>query len=149
MYYIKQLSNNNILWVAMVSWFIAQSLKVVVSFIYYHKLDLRQFFASGGMPSSHSSFVVALTISIGQVHGYDHVLFAIAAVFSFIVMYDAANVRLHAGKQAARINQIIAVLEDPNLNPEERLKEILGHTPFQVMAGGILGVLVALAFFAG
>ncbi len=147
MHYIKQISNNNILGVAILSWFIAQSLKVAVTLIYTHKLDFKQFFASGGMPSSHSSFVVALAISIGQIYGYDDVLFAIAAVFSCIVMYDAANVRLHAGKQAAMINQIIAVLEDPNLNPEERLKEILGHTPLQVIAGAILGVLVALIFF--
>ncbi|MDF2613626.1 MAG: acid phosphatase/vanadium-dependent haloperoxidase related protein [Clostridia bacterium] len=145
--YIKQISNNNILWAAIVSWFVAQSLKVLITLIYSHKLDLKKFFASGGMPSSHSSFVVTLTVSIGQLYGYDHVLFAIAAVFSFIVMYDAANVRLEAGKQAALINQIIEVLEDPNLNPEERLKEILGHTPLQVLAGGILGILVALAFF--
>ncbi len=149
MNYIKQLSNNHILWVAIFSWFIAQFLKVIVTLFYEHKLDLKKFFASGGMPSSHSSFVTALAIGIGQVYGYDNVLFAIAAVFSFIVMYDAANVRLHAGKQAARINQIIAVLEDPTLNPEERLKEILGHTPFQVMAGGILGILIAFIFFAG
>lgn len=145
--YINQIAHNNILWAAIVSWFIAQSLKVLITLVYEHKLDFTKFFSSGGMPSSHSSFVVTLTISIGQLYGYDHVLFAIAAVFSFIVMYDAANVRLEAGKQAAVINQIIEVLEDPNLNPEERLKEILGHTPLQVLAGGILGILVALAFF--
>lgn len=149
MQYIRQLSNNNILWVAILSWFVAQALKVLVTVIYEHKLDLRKFFASGGMPSSHSSFVVALAMGIGQVYGYDHVLFAIAAVFSFIVMYDAANVRLEAGKQAAIINQIIEVLEDPNLNPEERLKEILGHTPLQVLAGAILGIIVAMIFFGG
>jgi len=147
MEYIKQIANNNILWAGLVSWFIAQFLKVLITLVYTHKLDFTKLFAAGGMPSSHSSFVVTLSVSIGQLYGYDDVLFAIAAVFSFIVMYDAANVRLEAGKQAAVINQIIAVLEDPNLNPEERLKEILGHTPLQVLAGGILGILVALAFF--
>ena len=145
--YIKQLSNNHILWVSILSWFVAQSLKIFVTLFYEHKLDFSKFFASGGMPSSHSSFVVTLTISIGQLYGYNHVLFAISSVFSFIVMYDAANVRLEAGKQAAMINQIIEVLEDPNLNPEERLKEILGHTPLQVIAGGILGIIIALMFF--
>lgn len=147
MEYIKQLSNNHILWVAILSWFIAQVLKIFTTLIYEHRLDLTQFFAAGGMPSSHSSFVMTLTFSIGQLYGYNHVLFAIAAVFSFIVMYDAANVRLEAGKQAAMINQIIEVLEDPNLNPEERLKEILGHTPLQVLAGAILGIIVAFLFF--
>lgn len=147
MEYFKQFSNNQILWAAILSWFVAQALKVAVTLFYEHKLDFRKFFAAGGMPSSHSSFVVTLTVSIGQQYGYDNVLFAITAVFSFIVMYDAANVRLEAGKQAAVINQIIEVLEDPNLNPEERLKEILGHTPLQVAAGAILGVVIALLFF--
>jgi acid phosphatase family membrane protein YuiD len=145
--FIKEISNNHILWAAIVSWFVAQSLKVLITLYYTHKLDLSKFFTSGGMPSSHSSFVVTLTVGIGEVCGYHTELFAIAAVFSFIVMYDAANVRLEAGKQAAAINQIIEVLENPNLNPEERLKEILGHTPLQVLAGGILGILIALAFF--
>ena len=119
-------------------------LKVIFTLWQEHRLDWRKMWASGGMPSSHSAFVMSLAISAGQVHGYNSTYFAIAAVLSFVVMYDAANVRLEAGKQAAVINQIIEVLEDPDLNPEERLKEILGHTPLQVVAGGFLGFLVAI-----
>lgn len=141
---LEQLFSNKMLWVAILSWFTAQFLKVVVTLWEEHRLDFSKFWASGGMPSSHSSFVMALTTSIGQVYGYDSTYFAIAMVFSFIVMYDAANVRLQAGRQAAVINQIIAVLENPNLNPEERLREILGHTPTQVVAGGILGIIVSI-----
>lgn len=141
---LEQLFSNKMLWVAILSWFVAQLLKVIVTLWQEHRLDLSKFWASGGMPSSHSSFVMALTISIGQGYGYDSAYFAISAVFSFIVMYDAAHVRLEAGKQAAVINQIIEVLENPDLNPEERLKEILGHTPFQVIAGGILGIIIAI-----
>ncbi len=147
MTYITQLSSNSVLWVAVLSWFIAQVLKIVITLFNEHRLDLGLFFASGGMPSSHSAFVMALAISIGQLYGYDQPLFSVAAVFSCIVMYDAAHVRLQAGKQAERINQIIEILGDPNLNPEERLKEILGHTPLQVLAGAILGITIALTFF--
>ncbi len=144
---ITELFHNKILWVAILSWFIAQFLKIVITLLQEHRLDLRKLWASGGMPSSHSSFVMALATSVGQLYGFDSVYFAIAMVLSFIVMYDAANVRLEAGKQAAVINQIIEVLENPNLNPEERLKEILGHTPIQVLAGGILGIVVAIFCF--
>lgn len=144
---LVELFSNKILWVAVLSWFIAQFLKIVVTLLQEHRLDFTKFWASGGMPSSHSAFVMALTGSIGQLYGLDSPYFAISMVFSFIVMYDAANVRLEAGKQAAVINQIIAVLENPDLNPEDRLKEILGHTPIQVLAGGILGVLVSIFCF--
>lgn len=144
---LEQLFNNKMLWVALLSWFIAQLLKVIFTLWQERRLDFSKFWASGGMPSSHSSFVMALTISIGQIYGYDSAYFAISMVFSFIVMYDAANVRLEAGKQAALINQIIEVLENPDLNPEERLKEILGHTPLQVLAGGILGFIVSILCF--
>ncbi len=144
---IEQLLQNKILWVALVSWFIAQLLKVIITLLQEHRLDWSKLWASGGMPSSHSAFVMSLAISSGQVWGYDSTYFAIAAVLSFVVMYDAANVRLEAGKQAAVINQIIEVLENPDLNPEERLKEILGHTPLQVIAGGVLGFVVAIIAF--
>lgn len=144
---LEQLFSNKILWVAILSWFVAQLIKVVITLLQEHRLDFSKFWSSGGMPSSHSSFVMALTVSIGQLYGYDSVYFAISMVFSFIVMYDAANVRLEAGKQAAMINQIIEALENPDLNPEERLKEILGHTPLQVLAGGILGFVIAILSF--
>lgn len=143
---IEQLFSNRILGVAIVSWFVAQLIKVIITLIHERRLDLNKFFASGGMPSSHSSFVVALAIGIGQEYGYDSGYFAIAAVLSFVVMYDAANVRLQAGRQAVVINQIVEVLENPNLKPEERLKELLGHTPLQVLAGCILGIIIALVF---
>lgn len=144
---IEQLLQNKILLVALVSWFIAQLLKVIITLLQEHRLDWSKLWASGGMPSSHSAFVMSLAISSGQVWGYDSTYFAIAAVLSFVVMYDAANVRLEAGKQAAVINQIIEVLENPDLNPEERLKEILGHTPLQVLAGGVLGFVIAILSF--
>lgn len=144
---LAELFNNKILWVAVLSWFIAQFLKIIVTLLQEHRLDITKLWASGGMPSSHSSFVMALSGSVGQLYGFDSVYFAISMVFSFIVMYDAANVRLEAGRQAAMINQIIEVLENKELNPEQRLKEILGHTPIQVLAGSILGIIVSIVCF--
>ena len=95
------------------------------------------------MPSSHTSFVMALTFSIGKIHGFNIPSFAVSLAFSFVVMYDAAGVRRAAGKQAAVLNKLIF---HSGLKPEEQLKELLGHTPLQVMAGAVLGIFVGLLF---
>lgn len=141
-----ELFNNSLLMVALLSWLIAQVLKVIITLVNEHRLDFKKLVSSGGMPSSHSAISTSLAIGVGQLHGYDSALFAIAAVLSFIVMYDAANVRLEAGKQAALLNRIIDVLQDPNVTLEVRLKELLGHTPLQVLAGAVLGVAMGLIF---
>jgi hypothetical protein len=143
---LGQLLQNKILMVALFSWFIAQLIKFILTLLNEHRIDYSKLCSSGGMPSSHSSFSTALAIGVGQVHGYDTATFAIAVVFSFIVMYDAANVRLEAGKQAALLNKIIDTLQDPNVTLEKRLKELLGHTPLQVAVGAILGVSIAFLF---
>lgn len=95
------------------------------------------------MPSSHSAFVTSLATGVGLVEGFDSTLFALAAVFALIVMYDAAGVRRAAGKQARVLNAIIEDLNRRELHPE-RLRELLGHTPVEVVAGARLGVLVAI-----
>ena len=141
---LTQLFSNDLLMVALLSWFIAQVLKVILTLINDHKLDLNKLVSSGGMPSSHSAISTSLAIGVGQLHGYDSAIFAVAAVLSFIVMYDA--VRLEAGKQAALLNRIIDVMQDPNVTLEVRLKELLGHTPLQVAAGAVLGIVTALIF---
>ena len=143
---LTQLFSNDLLMVALLSWFIAQVLKVILTLINDHKLDLNKLVSSGGMPSSHSAISTSLAIGVGQLHGYDSAIFAVAAVLSFIVMYDAANVRLEACKQAALLNRIIDVMQDPNVTLEVRLKELLGHTPLQVAAGAVLGIVTALIF---
>ena len=144
---IKEVLSNQVLLIAVLSWAIAQGLKLIITFIQEKKWDFTKLFSAGGMPSSHSSFVMALTVGIGQVEGYHTSLFAIAAVFSFIVMYDAAGVRWESGQQAAAINRIIHMLQDPDIKLERQLKEILGHTPLQVSMGAILGIIVATIFF--
>ena len=94
---------------------------------------------------SHSSFVMALTMSIGFTQGFDSVAFAISAVMSFVVMYDAAGVRRSAGQQAAILNKLVeSVMNADFSKTEKRLKELLGHTPIEVFAGAILGVIIAI-----
>ncbi|MGL4363213.1 MAG: divergent PAP2 family protein [Cellulosilyticaceae bacterium] len=142
----QQILENNILMVSLLSWFLAQFIKVILTLVNDRKLDLHKFISSGGMPSSHSSFTTAVAVGVGQSYGYNSPLFAVAAVFCFVVMYDATNVRLEAGKQAALLNRIIDVMQDPSVTLERRLKELLGHTPIQVAAGAILGIATALVF---
>lgn len=133
--------------VAILSWGTAQILKLLITFIQDKKWDFTKLVSAGGMPSSHSSFVTALTIGIGQVEGYGSSLFAACAVLSFIVMYDATGVRWESGQQAAAINKIVHMLQDPDIKLETQLKEILGHTPLQVFAGVMLGILFGILCF--
>lgn len=136
--------DNRVLLVALFACLFAQASKLVIELIQHGKINLRVLVTTGGMPSSHSAFVGALATSVGQVMGWGSPEFAIALVFAIIVMYDAAGVRQAAGKQARILNQIMDELfqEHPQFN-EDRLKELLGHTPFQVIVGLSLGIAIA------
>lgn len=140
------LFNNAILDVAFVAWFIAQFYKVLSSIVKDKKLNFRRFIETGGMPSSHSSTVTALVMSVALVEGMNSVIFAVSIIFATIVMYDAAGVRRAAGKQARVLNKIVDSImkKEGHKIIEERLKELLGHTPYEVLAGAILGIVVAL-----
>lgn len=130
---------------AVLGFVIAQSIKFFTTWYKEGRWDLFQLVASGGMPSSHSSTVTALAIAIGCQEGFDGSVFAVAAILACVVMYDAVGVRLHAGKQAEVLNQI--VYELPSEHPlavTRPLRELLGHTPFQVLAGSFLGIVIAL-----
>jgi uncharacterized protein len=135
---------NHILVVAIAACLIAQASKIVVELIVHKKLNFHAFVESGGMPSSHSALVTALATGIGMAKGLESGEFAIAAVFATIVMYDATGVRQAAGNQAKILNQVIEELftGDHHLT-EIRLKELLGHTPIQVLVGGIMGIVIA------
>jgi uncharacterized protein len=142
---IGDIFNNRVLLVALIACFIAQALKLVIEIIKNRKLNVQVLVTTGGMPSSHSALVTALAAGIGQTIGWQSSEFALSTVFAIIVMYDAAGVRQAAGKQARILNQIIDELfsEHPEF-PQDKLKELLGHTPFQVIAGSVLGVTVSL-----
>lgn len=132
----------NIVLVAALAWFIAQVSKLFLTWLKTKKINLYAMFASGGMPSSHTSFVIAMTTKMGLQEGFSSPLFALALCFSLIVMYDAAGVRHAVGLQAQMLNVLIDDYNDENTVDIERVKEILGHTPTQVLAGIILGIAV-------
>lgn len=125
------------------AWAVAQSMKVFLNFCVERKWDFRILFSCGGMPSSHSALCTALTASVAICHGVADSLFPVCLGFSLIVMYDAIGVRRHAGMQAEVLNLIVADLFQGHPISQRKLKELLGHTPSQVFAGALLGILVA------
>jgi uncharacterized protein len=127
-----------------VAWLIAQAIKVIEDSARHRRFDLRRLASAGGMPSSHTALVVSLTTVIGSKRGINSPEFALSAIFSVVVMYDATGVRRAAGKQARVLNRIIDDLFHQEGIKEERLRELLGHTPVEVIAGGLLGFLVAV-----
>ena len=136
-------SKNVVFWNAFLAWFIAQFLKGVYAVYRYKRLDLRRFVGAGGMPSSHSAFVTALTVGIGMTEGWTTSITALSIVFALIVMYDAAGVRQAAGRQAATLNKIIDEIFKEREFRHEYLKELLGHTPVEVIIGSVLGFVVS------
>jgi hypothetical protein len=141
---IGDILQNRVLIVSLAACLLAYGLKLVVEFIRHGKINVRVLVETGGMPSSHSALVTALACGIGQTMGWASPFFAVTTVFAVIVMYDAAGVRQAAGKQARILNQIIDELfrEKPEFH-EEKLIELLGHTPVQVIVGSALGLAVA------
>ena len=138
---------NRILLIVFIAWFGAQTAKLIIYWIINRKLLMERFFGDGGMPSSHSAIVGALATAIGLQCGWDSPVFATATVLAVIVMHDAAGVRQETGKQAKVINDIVKMLqarERGELTPAETLKEFVGHTGPQVLAGALGGILTAL-----
>ena len=138
---ISQILDNRILLVAIAACLIAQVLKLTIDTIQNGKLSVKVLTTTGGMPSAHSALVTALATGVGQGLGWQ------SAEFAIVVMYDAAGVRQAAGKQARILNQIIDELFSDNHEfNEEKLKELLGHTPVQVIAGSVLGIAITWLF---
>lgn len=133
---------NKVLGVTFWGWFVAQFLKVIFTLVSTRSLDLSRFVGSGGMPSSHSSLVTSLTTAIGLTEGFHSPIFALAFGFACITMYDAAGVRYAVGEQAKILNQIVSDIQN-NAFREEKLKELVGHTPKEVIAGAVLGIVIA------
>ncbi|MDO5300871.1 MAG: divergent PAP2 family protein [Clostridia bacterium] len=128
---------------AALAWAVAQALKVFLTLAISRKFDHTRVLGSGGMPSSHSAMACALVTTIGYREGFDSSLFALAFCFAGVVMYDAAGVRRSTGRNAAVINHLIEGLSGNGYTfDEERLKELVGHTPIQVLAGALLGIFI-------
>lgn len=150
MEFFLQIVTNRILIVGVVSWFLAQVLKCISNLILTKKFSLERLFGDGGMPSAHTATVVSVATATGLYEGFDSAFFAVAAILAIIVMHDAMNVRYQAGKQAALLNVMAETFEKltgADLPNEEKLKELLGHTPLQVAAGFILGVCSAVGMY--
>lgn len=143
--YITDIFSNKILQTAGVSWLIAQVIKVIITLTKTRRFDFARLLGSGGMPSSHAAFTVSLATAVGLQTGFKSPLFAVTAAFSFVVMYDATGVRRSAGEQAKILNRIMESMEHGDTKETgKKLKELLGHTPFEVFAGAILGVFIAV-----
>ena len=130
--------------IGLASAFTAQCIKFFLHLITKREIDLTLFTTTGGMPSSHSAGVVALAVVIGILSGFTSINFALATGFALVVMYDAAGVRRAAGMQARLLNKIVETPGLSGVEVQERLVEVLGHTPLQVLVGAIIGIAVGL-----
>ena len=146
MSFLQELVHNRIFVSAVLGWFIAQVLKTIIHLFLTKQFVAERMIGSGGMPSSHSATVCALATATGMVYGGGSFEFAIAVILAIIVMHDAMGVRRETGIQAKVINEMLEVFANMGIkmSPEEKLKEFVGHTPLQVLAGGILGILIAV-----
>lgn len=145
--FISGVTQNKIFLVTVIAWFVAQSIKVLLGVVKEGRFNFKWFVGTGGMPSSHVAGVVALATSMGLNYGFDSSLFAISMVFAIIVMFDAQGVRHATGKQAEILNKIVEDIYAKKHVEEDKLKELIGHTPVQVLAGALVGIFIALVFY--
>lgn len=142
--FFKEIIQNKLICASFFSWLVAQGIKVLNGLIKEKRFDFKWIIGTGGMPSAHSAGVSALATTVGLYSGFNSVLFAISAIFALIIMFDAQGVRRMSGLQAEALNRLI---EDIYLNKgiqQDRLRELIGHTPIEVFMGAILGILVAI-----
>ncbi|MFA4990024.1 MAG: divergent PAP2 family protein [Candidatus Omnitrophota bacterium] len=139
-----QLSQNKIFLTTLSAWLIAQAIKVFIGVVQKKRLDFRLFVGTGGMPSSHVAGAACLAASVGLEYGFDNVLFALAASFAIVVMFDAQGVRRATGKQARILNKITDDIYWQGKIHDGRLRELIGHTPLEVIGGFLVGILIAV-----
>ena len=133
--------------ITFLAWAIAQGMKVVLGVIRERRFNFKWFIGTGGMPSSHAAGATALATTCGLQAGFDSVMFALAAIFALVTMFDAQGVRRSAGQQAASLNQVLDDMYWKGEIETERLFELIGHTPLQVIIGGFLGIALACFFY--
>ncbi len=146
---IEEILGNKILITGIIGWAVAQGLKTLIFALINRKVDLKRLTGDGGMPSSHSATVTSVAVMTGLQCGFGSAYFAIAAILAFVVMHDAMGVRLETGKQAQVINEMFEFLDrlsEESISMDVKLKELVGHTPMQVVAGCVLGIVVALCY---
>ena len=141
-----QIITNKFIYVPFLTWFAIQLFKVIWDLVTTKKFNFKRILGAGGMPSSHSAVVCSLATLIGRSNGFESPLFALSVIFAFVVMYDAAGVRRAAGKQAQLLNKLVETPGLSGVQVSEKLVEVLGHTPFQVIVGAIIGIIVGCIF---
>lgn len=134
------------IWIPLVAWFVAQSLKVIINLVKKKQLSFSYMVSQGGMPSAHATLVAALATTIGSLYGMDSPLFAISAIVAFVVMYDAAGVRRTVGYQSTILNRMLDELLRGKKEFSQRLQEIIGHSKWEVFVGALLGIAFGLIF---
>ena len=142
-----QIGRNKIFIVTLLTWFIAQLIKVFMGIITERRFNFKWLVGTGGMPSSHCAGAAALATSLGLEFGFDSPLFAIGVVFAIVTMFDAQGVRREMGKQAELLNRMFEDIYFKQSIKEERLIELIGHTPVQVLAGAVLGVILGCLLY--
>jgi hypothetical protein len=142
--FFETIFRNKVLIITLWAWVIAQSIKVAIGIVIQKKFDFRWFVGTGGMPSAHASGASALAMATGLNLGFDSTLFALAVMFALVTMFDAQGVRRATGKQAEILNKIMEDIYWKRKIQEDRLKELIGHTPLQVIAGALIGITIAL-----
>ena len=135
---------NKYIYIPFLLWFGIQLFKLIYDLITTKKFNFKRIMGAGGMPSSHSAVVVGLATLIGKYEGVNSAIFGLAFIVAFVVMYDACGVRRAAGKQAALLNKLVETPGLTGVQVSEKLVEVLGHTPVQVIVGALIGVVVGL-----
>ena len=142
---MDELKMNTAIWIPLIVWTMVQLCKFIFDLIEHKRINIQRIWGSGGMPSAHSALVCSLATIVGLREGVGSTLFAMSLVFACVVMYDAAGVRRAAGKQARVLNQIIE--GDKDINIPEKLTELLGHTPKEVIVGALVGVFLSIILY--
>lgn len=141
---LQKVISNKYLYIPLMVWFCIQLFKVISDLVTTKKINFKRILGAGGMPSSHSAVVTTLATLIGKNEGLDTPIFAMSVIFALVVMYDAAGVRRAAGKQARLLNKIVETPGLSGVEVQEKLVEVLGHTPLQVIVGAGIGIAVGL-----
>ncbi len=141
---ISQIFSNIYIWIPVLLWFLIQTFKVIWDLVTTKQFNFKRILGAGGMPSSHSAVVTSLATLIGKNEGFDSPIFALSLIFACVVMYDAAGIRRAAGKQAKLLNKIVNTPGLSGLEVQEKLVEVLGHTPIQVFVGAIIGIIAGV-----
>lgn len=138
---------NRVLWLTLLSWVIAQGIKIILGLGKEKKFNFYWILKTGGMPSAHSSAVVTLAFSLGKEVGFSSPFFALSSIFALIVMFDAQTWRRSIGVQARVLNKMMEDIQEKKKIKDNRLRELMGHTPIEVFVGALIGITIPLIFY--